>query len=68
MLISTYTEHKMIDAANLLLAKYPETHNDYEVGWNDALQTAYDVETESEEGKNESEKSKGRHGTADKTD
>lgn len=57
MLISPYTEHKMIDAANLLLAKFPETHNDYEVGWNDALQTAYDVETGSEEEENEVEES-----------
>lgn len=40
---------KMIDASRLLAAKIPEPSTDYENGWNDALQTAYDVETESGE-------------------
>ena len=42
---NTNTEPIMIDASNLLLGKFPKPRNLYQVGWNDALQTAYDVET-----------------------
>ena len=37
---------KMIDANQLLLAKFPKATTEYQHGWNDALQAAYDVETE----------------------
>ena len=45
----TNTEHKQIDAERLLAAKFPEAKTEYQHGWNDALQTAYDVETEAGE-------------------
>ena len=44
----TDIQHKMIDAEELLLARFPKPRNDYQRGWNDALETAYDVETEAE--------------------
>lgn len=62
MRISQSTVPKMIDASRLLLAKFPVAENDYEHGWNDALQTAYDVETEREEVTDNSEFYRKNHG------
>lgn len=38
------SEHKKIDAEQLLAAKFSDAKTDYQHGWNDALQAAYDVE------------------------
>lgn len=35
---------KLIDARRLIEAKFGEPINDYQKGWNAALQAAYDVE------------------------
>ena len=40
------TSVKLIDASRLLLAKFPDPDSDYKVGWNDALQAAYENEPE----------------------
>lgn len=38
------TAHKMIDATEMLKSKFKEpTKTEYQRGWNDALQAAYDV-------------------------
>lgn len=42
----THYKHKLIDASRLLLARFQEpTSNEYQRGWNDALETACDVES-----------------------
>ena len=41
MLMSN-TQHKLIDAERLLLARFKEPKNDYQKGWNDALTAAYE--------------------------
>jgi len=38
------SEHKKIEAEQLLAAKFSDAKTDYQHGWNDALQAAYDVE------------------------
>lgn len=41
-----HTQHKLIDAERLLLARFQEPpKNDYQKGWNDALTAAYEEET-----------------------
>jgi hypothetical protein len=38
-----HTQHKLIDAERLLLARFQEPpKNDYQKGWNDALTAAYE--------------------------
>ena len=38
--------HKLIDASRLLAARFPKPKTEYQHGWNDALTTACEVETE----------------------